>query len=212
MSGSVLLAMDTTGPWCSAALSVNGQTSVVSDNIGRGHAERLAPMVEDLIQSSGITPGEIQRIGVATGPGSFAGTRVGVAFARGLALATGAQAIGISNLQALAFRADPDRQHTVAVIHDARRDELVWQIFTHARPVTGVERGDIVKAREVIIEFGDVHLTGSGAVLVGADPDHFDPEPPLDALLTLTAEAPNDAPLPAPLYARPPDATPTSRP
>ena len=74
--------------------------------------------------------------------------------------------------------------------------------------MTEVERGDIAKAREVIIEFGDVRLTGSGAVHLGADPNHFDPEPPLSALMTLTAQAPEDAPLPSPLYARPPDATP----
>lgn len=206
MTLPVLLALDSTGPWCSAVLSSNGNKVTESEDIGRGHAERLAPMVQSLFQQADRSPSELDRVGVATGPGSFAGTRVGVAFARGLALATGAQAVGITSLEVLARRADPDGAHTVAVLHDAKRDELIWQIFTHGRAVTQVERGDIAQARQVIIEFGDVRLTGSGAIHLGADPDHFDPEPPLDALLTLTAEAPDDAPLPAPLYARPPDA------
>lgn len=166
-------------------------------------------MVCELLSSREFQAQDLTHIGVATGPGSFAGTRVGVAFARGLALSTHARAVGVSSLSALALRADPQRVETVTVIHDARREELIWQIFSHGKPVTDLERGSVKKAREVIIAFGDVHLTGSGAVLLGADPAHFDPEPPLDALVARTLEAPEDAPPPSPVYARPPDATPS---
>lgn len=78
-------------------------------------------MVEALLGKAGLTPRELWRIGVATGPGSFAGTRAGTAFARGLALASGAQAMGISSLSAMAFEADPDSTHTVFTAHASAR-------------------------------------------------------------------------------------------
>ena len=134
------------------------------------------------------------------------GTRVGVAFARGLALSTGMKALGVSNLDALALRADPEGARTVMAIHDAKRGDLVWRMFTHGRPVTEISYGDARDAADEFEAFGDVILTGSGAVHLGADPSHFDPKPPLHALLALTSRAPADAPAPSPLYVRPPDA------
>ena len=209
MTGPILV-LDTVGPWCAAALAAGGETHEEAREIGRGHAEALAPMVETLLARAGLAPASLARIGVNVGPGGFAGTRVSVAFARGLALATGAQALGVGLLPALARRADPHAEHTVMAVHDAKRGELIWTVFTHGRAVTGVERGGVQDALSVLEAYGDVHLTGSGAVLLGADPDHFDPRPPLAELLALTADAPGDAPLPAPLYARPPDAKPAA--
>lgn len=205
-----ILVIDTVGPWCAAALRVGEAVHQTSEDIGRGHAERLAPMVEALLADLDVNPTDLQRIGVNVGPGSFAGARVGVAFARGLALATGAKAVGVGLLPALARRADPDQSRTVMAVHDARREELLWTVFTHGEAVTGLERGSADHARSRIEAYGDVVLTGSGAAELGADPGHFDPHPPLDALLSLTAEAAEDAPSPAPLYARPPDAKPSA--
>lgn len=204
---SAILVIDTAGPWCAAAVKrADGGVFERAEKIGRGHAEALAPMVRDLLNEAGIAPADLSRIGVAAGPGSFAGTRVGVSFARGLALAAGAKAVGISSLAAWARRADPDRKETLAVIHDARRGELVWQIFTQGEAVTGLERGGPGDARAMFVEFGDLDMTGSGAVQLDADPAHFSDRPALLALIELTAEAPADAPPPAPIYARPPDA------
>jgi len=201
-----ILVVDTIGPWCAAALTANGETWRDAREIVRGHAEVLAPMVEALLQRAGVAPKDLHRIGVNVGPGGFAGTRVGVAFARGLALATGAQAVGVGGLEALARRADPHGEKTVMAVHDAKRGELLWRIVAHGAPVTGLERGGPDDALTELEAYGDIHLTGSGAVHLGADPDHFDPAPPLDALLALTAEAADDSPAPAPLYARAPDA------
>lgn len=202
-----ILVIDTAGPWCAAALRrVDGTVFERCERIGRGHAEALAPMVRDLLQEAETGPRELARIGVATGPGSFAGTRVGVAFARGLALASGAKAVGISSLAAWARRADPDRAETLAVIHDARRGELLWQIFTQGEAVTGIQTGGEEEARAQFVEYGDLDMTGSGAALLGADPAHFSDRPALEALIALTQEAPSDAPSPSPVYARPPDA------
>ncbi|MGX6646324.1 tRNA (adenosine(37)-N6)-threonylcarbamoyltransferase complex dimerization subunit type 1 TsaB [Maricaulaceae bacterium MS644] len=201
-----ILVLDTIGPWCAAAVATERGVLRDAREIGRGHAEILAPMVERLLIQAGITPGDLRRIGVNTGPGGFAGTRVAVAFARGLALATGAQALGIGALDALARRSDPKGEKTVMAVHDAKRGDLVWKIFAHGAPVSALMRGDADDALTELEAYGDIHLTGSGAVLLGADPAHFDPAPPLDALIALTLEAGSDAPLPAPVYARAPDA------
>ena len=206
MTKPAFLVVDTIGPWCACALRVGDRVVERAEEIGRGHAERLAPMAAELLDQAGISPQSLDRIGVNIGPGGFAGTRVGVAFARGLALSTGAQALGVSNLDALALRADPEGERTVMAIHDARRGDLVWRIFTHGRPVTEVSHGDARDAADELEAFGDVLLAGSGAVHLGADPSHYDPTPPLRELLVLTERAPADAPSPTPLYARAPDA------
>lgn len=205
---SAVLVIDTIGPWCAAALKSGDVVRRDAREIGRGHAEVLAPMVEALLADAGLSPQQLSRIGVNVGPGGFAGTRVGVAFARGLALASGARALGVGALDALAKRADPHAARTVLAVHDARRGELIWRVFSHGAPVTTLKRGGVADALGDLEAYGDILLTGSGAVLLGADPDHFDPAPPLDALLTLSEAAPDDAPAPAPLYARPPDADP----
>ena len=206
MTQPAFLVVDTIGPWCACAVKAGDVVLERAEEIGRGHAERLAPMAAELLEEAGISPQSLDRIGVNIGPGGFAGTRVGVAFARGLALSTGARALGVSNLDALALRADPHGDRTVMAVHDAKRGDLVWRVFTHGHPVTEVSYGDARDAADEFEAFGDVILTGSGAVLLGADPHHFDPAPPLKALLTLTGKAATDAPPPSPLYARPPDA------
>lgn len=206
-SASAILVLDTTGRWCAAGLKrADGQVFTRHEAMARGQAERLAPLVEELLAEAGVTPGDIARIGVATGPGSFAGTRAGTAFARGLALATGAKALGVSSLAAWAYHADPGQTRTVAAIHDARRDELVFQLFTRGAAVSDILRLSIDEARTALAEYGDLVLTGSGAALLGADPAGFADEAPLAALMALTESARDDAPPPSPLYARPPDA------
>jgi len=114
-----VLVIDTTGPWCAAGLvGPDAAWHEAGEPIGRGHAERLAPMVQVLLKQAGIVPGALDRIGVATGPGSFAGTRVGVAFARGLALALEIPAIGISTFDAITKMATLPHLATVPAPQD----------------------------------------------------------------------------------------------
>jgi tRNA threonylcarbamoyl adenosine modification protein YeaZ len=69
--------------------------------VGRGHADFLMPIIETALHKAGLRYKELERVAVTTGPGSFTGVRVGVAAARGLALALGVEAVGISSLEAL---------------------------------------------------------------------------------------------------------------
>lgn len=201
-----VLVIDTTGRWCAAALrSGDGQVFQRDEAMERGQAERLAPLVAELLAEAGLEARALGRIGVATGPGSFAGTRAGTAFARGLAVATGARAIGISSLAALAREADPEGAATLFAAHDARRGELVWQVFERGVALGEPTRSDVDGARDALAGSGAARVTGSGAPLLGGPADWRD-HAPLHALLALCGEAGRDAPLPSPHYARPPDA------
>jgi len=201
------LAIDTTGENCTAALRLSdGSERVLSDRIGRGHAERLAPMVEALLAETLTTPTSLSRIGVTVGPGSFAGTRVGAAFARGLALACDADCIGISNLAVLARQANS--KGPLAVLHDAKRSEVIMQLWHNgvARAPERLGVGDL-PARIADLGGPECAVTGSGAHLlppgfIDLGVSTIDPA----MMLAMTGELDARSNPPSPFYARPPDA------
>ncbi|MHA6287833.1 tRNA (adenosine(37)-N6)-threonylcarbamoyltransferase complex dimerization subunit type 1 TsaB [Maricaulis sp. CAU 1757] len=202
-----LLAIDTTGADCSVALRRPGLPDrAVCETIGRGHAERLAPMVRDLLVDAGLAPRDIDRIGITIGPGSFAGTRVGVAFARGLAIAVEAEVVGISNLAVWA--AMQDGHGPILAAHDARRGDIVLQLWNDT-PDGPPQRLDLDGARQLIAELdaADLRIVGSGAGLLNEFGETVEISG-LDAscLLDLVAAADPQAAPPTPFYARPPDA------
>ena len=98
----IVLGLDTALDACSAAL-VRGDEILASrsDTMHRGQAERLAPMVREAMAGAGVAFSELDRIAVTTGPGSFTGVRVGLSFARALALALSKPCVGVSTLEAL---------------------------------------------------------------------------------------------------------------
>ncbi|MES1203310.1 MAG: tRNA (adenosine(37)-N6)-threonylcarbamoyltransferase complex dimerization subunit type 1 TsaB [Pseudomonadota bacterium] len=97
-----VLAIDTTLNACSVALIDNDAVLAMrSEPMQRGHAERIAPMAQDVMAQTEFST--IDRIVVTTGPGSFTGVRVGLAFARAMALALEIPCVGVSTLEALAL-------------------------------------------------------------------------------------------------------------
>ncbi|MEP7453177.1 tRNA (adenosine(37)-N6)-threonylcarbamoyltransferase complex dimerization subunit type 1 TsaB [Phyllobacterium sp. SB3] len=208
-----LLALDTAANLCSVAVldAVHGtMLAEVSEDIGKGHAERLMAVIEQAIANAGISINEIGKVVASIGPGSFTGVRVGVATARGLALALRCPAVGISTLQALAYdarRTFPNRP--VLVVIDARRDEFYAQFFVE----DGAPASEpmIVPLSRIIEQLSDhgqnIVLAGSASALVNAELMH-----PLDigstmatgtigafALLGMQSQ---DTNLPSPLYLR----------
>ncbi len=125
-----VLAFDTALAACSAAV-LDGDRLLAHRDVAmpRGQAERLMPMIEAVCGESGLGLADIELICATIGPGTFTGVRIGVAAARGLALATGAPALGLTTCEAVAANVATFGVDPVLVAMDARRGEAYLQAF-----------------------------------------------------------------------------------
>lgn len=97
-----ILAFDTSGPWCAAALLRGTDViAAIREDMTRGQAERLMPLLEEMLKDHNCDWANLTRIGVGIGPGNFTGIRIAVSAARGLALGLAIPAIGVSGFDAL---------------------------------------------------------------------------------------------------------------
>jgi tRNA threonylcarbamoyladenosine biosynthesis protein TsaB len=138
-----------------------------------GHAERLFPMIAEVMDGAGLPFAAIDRIAVTLGPGTFTGVRVGISAARALALAMGKPVVGITSLAAMAQRAkellgDRVAGRPVVVAVDARRGSLYVQRF--AAGGRGTSEALLLTPEEAAIRVGPegAVITGSGASAVAA--------------------------------------------
>lgn len=163
----IILALDTCLNACSAAV-LEGPRVLAwrSEAMARGHQERLAPMVREVMAEAGVPFSRLERVAATVGPGSFTGLRVGVAFAKGLASALAIPAIGVGVLEALAEGA----QGVVAAAVDARRDQVYLQVFDGAQPLMAPDVLSVGSAAARLVELTmgrPLRLIGSGAALLG---------------------------------------------
>ena len=121
----MILVIETATAACSAAL-IDGETLIDERHelVGRGHAERLVPMIEALL--AGRRPGSIL---VDCGPGSFTGVRVGLAAAHGLAIGWGVPLAGYSSMAAVAAAAEGRAGGEIAVALEGGHGQLFVQAF-----------------------------------------------------------------------------------
>lgn len=114
------LGIHCAGANCNIAL-LDGidRLATLSEPMKRGHDERLPMLTEALLHSARLSVADINAFAVCVGPGSFTGIRVGVAFARGLALANGTTAIGVTSLEAMVHAAAG--QKAIAVLPAKQR-------------------------------------------------------------------------------------------
>jgi len=219
-----ILALDTASPSGSVALVRDGHLVGESIlNLKTTHSERLLGVVDHLLGGVGCTLDQLDALAVVRGPGSFTGLRVGMATAKGLALALEVPLVGVSSLAALAANA-PFARMPVCALLDARKNEVYAGLFSCAagRPEPlGEER---VVPPETFLQglSGEALFVGDGAeryrsLIVrhlggGA---HFVPTPlnqPRAALVAwLAADELDGAPvspadLLAPVYLRPSEA------
>ena len=126
-----LLGFDTATTACAAALWANG--AVVGyrrSEAGGRHAETLVPMLREVVAEGGMTLAAVDAFAVTVGPGSFTGIRIGLATARGLALAGKRPLIGLSTLEVLAAGVPAtERNGPVLAALDAGRGRLYAQLF-----------------------------------------------------------------------------------
>ncbi|MFN3606202.1 MAG: tRNA (adenosine(37)-N6)-threonylcarbamoyltransferase complex dimerization subunit type 1 TsaB [Cypionkella sp.] len=107
-----ILGFDTSGAHCAAALYwPDGARAPITmaEDMAKGQAERLLPMITQMLGQAGLGLGDIGALAVGVGPGNFTGIRISVALARGLALGLGVPAIGVTGFDARALGVDlPD--------------------------------------------------------------------------------------------------------
>jgi tRNA threonylcarbamoyladenosine biosynthesis protein TsaB len=217
----LILAIDTALDACAACvLNTTANQLVAQESLPmkRGHAEALMPLIARVIQQSGVTFTELDRIAVTTGPGSFTGLRVGLSAARGIALAANKPVVGLTTLTAYAAPVVSESgQHPIISAIDARHDHVYFQ-------VVGGNGSSLVRPRVAPIEealeasrFGGPHLVGNAAgILAERWPKDIPPPVQVDALPAPdiawvawlgAAVNPNTAPA-RPYYLRAPDAKP----
>lgn len=125
----VVLALDAAGLVCSAAVTVGDAITYAERLACRfGQAEQLLPMVDRALRRAGLQPTSLDFIAVTLGPGSFTGIRIGLAAAKGIALATGTPLIGVTSFEAAAV-AFTKRDDLLLVALESRREELYVQLF-----------------------------------------------------------------------------------
>lgn len=194
MPDPVALGFDCSAAHCAAALlRGNRVLAAAHEEMAKGQAERLMPMLEGLLAQAGLTWRDLDVIGVGTGPGNFTGIRVAVAAARGLALSLGIPAVGVTATEAAGF----GLPRPCRVVLPARRGEVIWQDFGEDGNGNGGSRPQQAAA---------------GALPPGPAPAA--PTVPLaEAVARLAMARRHDpAPRPAPVYLRPADAAPARDP
>jgi tRNA threonylcarbamoyladenosine biosynthesis protein TsaB len=204
----IILGLDTCLATCSVAVLDGGRVLAhASEAMARGHQERLAPMAAEVMEEAGLPFSGLDRIGVTVGPGSFTGLRVGVAFAKGLALALDRPAVGVGALEAMAA----DLPGLVFPAIDARRGQLYLQAFEDGHALMAPDALTAGDAAARILELGlgrAFTLIGSGApLLAGVSPFSRILESGGADARTVARLAAERAPAPLkPLYLRAPDA------
>ena len=216
-----ILAIDTALEACAAAVidTEHGKVATESLAMERGHAEALMPLIARVMKASGVAFTALDRIAATTGPGSFTGLRVGLSAARGIALAAGKPAFGLTTLSAFAaphIAADETSGVTVAI--DARHQHVYLQVFAPGgRTAIAPRIASLEDAVRMARNHAAVRLTGTGAAMLAAAwPAHEKPPviaderraPDIVWVGRLAVAANENASPPKPLYLRAPDAQP----
>ncbi len=216
-----ILAFDCSTQSCSVALLRDGRILAWrAEAMARGQSEALMPMIEATLADAGLAWKAVDLIGVTVGPGTFTGIRIGLAAARGMALAGHVPVAGVGTCEAIAHAVpfEERRGRTLLVAVDSKRADLFVQAFdpdlTPLGPPAGMTPEQAVRSIS-----GPLLLAGDAAGHLGAlRPDaalsrggSF-PDARVVARLSEVRHAAGRALPPEPVYLRPPDVTLPDRP
>ena len=141
---TTLLAIDTATEGCSVALFYNGKLYKQYEVIPRLHAQKVLPMIQQVLTEAGCTLNNVDGIAVGHGPGAFTGIRIATGVVQGLAFALDKPVVAISDLAIIAQRAWRQCQvSNVAVAIDARMNEVYWgcyQLQDDIMQLVGIEQ------------------------------------------------------------------------
>ncbi len=178
-----IAAVDTSAALGTVALFDDGV--LVAEDSGGGtsaHGESLLPMVDATFRRAGWRPRDVVRWGVGIGPGSFTGVRIGVATVKGIAIATGAEIVGVTSLDAIADGFDDDV--ATASLVAAMKGEIFLSVVRGASVIVPPEhqRIEAVAARLGALGLDRLRVVGEAARLVAWG----------DVAVEIVADAPHD--------------------
>ncbi len=220
-----ILGFDTATSACSAALWEDGRILASRfETMPRGQSERLMPMVLDVMKEAGAEFPDLDLLAVTNGPGAFTGLRIGLAAARGMALAGNLACFGVTTLDAVAAGvAAKERENgKLLVFLDSKRADIYAQAFSPDLKPMGEPQSVLPGNLAAFAGEG----SGNGKMLVAGDAAERGAETlkaaGMDVRLSTASGAPNaqtvaalaaerwsperTPALPRPLYLRPPDA------
>lgn len=181
----LILALDTSSKAESVAL-MRGEEVLCECclRLSSHHSESILPAIENVLDYAGERIGNIDLFAVTLGPGSFTGLRIGVSTIKGLALATGKPAVGVSTLEALAFNVLPS-DLIICPMLDARRNEVYTGTYRtgNSGRLEAIEQEQVTDPREFLLRQSEEMLfLGDGAQAYGEvikacsrAPSHFAP-------------------------------------
>lgn len=152
---SVILAIDTSSTHCCVALSNNGSCTSKVSHKRREHAQRVLPMIEELLCEAALDRSALNAIAVVSGPGSFTGLRIGMGVSQGLAMALSIPVIPVSSLAVMAMSAVSAgnfSEYLVAIT--AREDEIYFAAYSQT------DLGSVcLQGQEQVCHPGDIRLS-----------------------------------------------------
>jgi len=132
-----VLALDTATEACSVALLSGDELIGRFAELGRGHAQRILGMVDEVLAEAQFSLSMLDGIAASIGPGAFTGVRISVAVAQGLAFGAGLAVVPVTTLEALALQVIQGSADRALACLDARMGEVYWGCYA-ADPVRGV--------------------------------------------------------------------------
>jgi tRNA threonylcarbamoyladenosine biosynthesis protein TsaB len=216
-----ILAIDTSTVGCSVAIwRDDGIVSRNWEEMALGQSEALVPMLKDTMADAKATFKGLDALAVTIGPGAFTGLRIGLAAARGMALALSVPCLSVTTLEALAYGVDPSIRsgNTILTALDSKRSDIYVQAF--GWDLSPLNQASAIAAKEIskfipegpVVIVGDIvnpveaELNSSGIKTTVA-PGTGIPDAAIVAEIAAARWNPKqEHSLPEPLYLRPPDA------
>lgn len=157
------LGIETATATCAVAL-LDGSSCLTEAalHLPRSHGRRLAPLIQEALAHAGRSPEDIGLVAVSIGPGSYTGLRIGLGTAKGLALSTGADLVGVSTLDALAEAASAPDLPLVAVLPSRRGEVYAARSRAPGGPL-GNPVALALSEADAWVPKGAVAVTGPGA-------------------------------------------------